>query len=67
MKILKGKVMIKVFFKGSVLLLKDTEGNRQLLQEMHDECKEKHLRFEFRKGRMRQVFYYDYDKPKDHE
>lgn len=59
--------MIKVIFKGSVLLLKDTEGNRQLLQEMHDECKEKYLRFEFRKGRMRQIFYYDYDKPKDHE
>lgn len=67
MKILKGKVMIKVIFKGSVLLFKDTEGNRQLLQEMHDECKENHLRFEFRKGRYRAIYYYDYDKPKDHE
>lgn len=59
--------MIKVFFKGSVLSLKGTERNRRLLQEMHDECKEEHLRFEFREGRVRQIFYYDYDKPKDHE
>ena len=56
--------MIKVFFKGSVLRLKDTERNRRLLQELHDECKEKHLRFEFREGRVRQIFYYDYDEPK---
>lgn len=56
LKVLKGKVMIKVFFKGSVLSLKDTERNRLLLQEMHDECKKEHLRFEFRVGRVRQIF-----------
>lgn len=57
--------MIKVIFKGGVMLLKDTEGNRQLLQEMHDESKESHCRFEVRVGRARTIYYYDYDKPKE--
>lgn len=67
MKKLKDKVMIKVIFNGSVLLLKDTEGNRQLLQEMRDECKKKCLRFDVRFGRVRTIYYYDYNKLKSNE
>lgn len=59
--------MVKVFYNGSVLLLKATDSNLELVKQLQMESHEKHLRFEVRCGRCRQIFYYDYDKPKDHE
>lgn len=67
MKILKGKVMIKVIYNGSSLLLKDTSENCILIEQLRVESEQKHLRFEVRFGRVRTIYYYDYDKPKDHE
>lgn len=59
--------MVKVIYNGSVLLLKATDSNLELVKQLQKESAEKHLRFEVRHGRCRQIFYYDYDKPKDHE
>lgn len=67
MKILKGKVMIKVIYNGSVMLLKGIPSNLELVKQLQKESHEKHLRFEVRSGRYRGICYYDYDKPKDHE
>lgn len=59
--------MVKVIYNGSVMFLKGTPANLELVQQLQKESAEKHLRFEVRSGRCRQIFYYDYDKPKDHE
>lgn len=58
--------MIKVIYNGSSLLLKDTFENQVLIEQLREESKQKYLRFEVRFGRYRGVYYYDYDKPKDH-
>lgn len=58
--------MVKVIYNGSVMLLKGTESNLKLIRQLQEESRVKHLRFEVRCGRCRQIFYYDYDKPKDH-
>lgn len=57
--------MYKVIFNGSVMLLQNTPENRDIIQNLLDESKEKCLRFEIRYKRMRQIFYFDYDKPKE--
>ena len=58
--------MIKVIYNGSVMLLKGTPSNLELVKALQKESHEKHLRFEIRYRRYRGVYYYDYDKPKDH-
>lgn len=62
---IKQLLMIKVIFNGSMMLLKATESNAQLVEQLRAESEAKHLRFESRIGRARHIFYYDYDKPKD--
>lgn len=59
--------MVKVIYNGSVMLLKATDSNLELVKQLQKESQEKYLRFEVRSGRCRQIFYFDYDKPKDHE
>ena len=59
--------MVKVIYNGSVMLLKGSPSNLELVKQLQKESEEKHLRFEVRYGRCRQIFYYDYDKPKDYE
>lgn len=66
MKILKGEVMIKVIYNGSSLLLKNTSENCILIEQLRFESEQKHLRFEVRFGRVRTIYYYDYDKSKEH-
>lgn len=55
--------MVKVIYNGSVMLLKGTPSNLELVKQLQKESEEKHLRFEVRCGRCRQIYYYDYDKP----
>ena len=59
--------MVKVIYNGSVMLLKGSPSNLELVKQLQKESEEKHLRFEVRCGRYRGIYYYDYDKPKDHE
>lgn len=59
--------MIKVIYNGSSLLLKNTSENHILIEQLRVESEQKHLRFEVRFGRVRTVYYYDYDKPKSNE
>lgn len=59
--------MVKVIYNGSVMLLKASPSNLLLVKQLQKESEEKHFRFEVRSGRCRQIFYYDYDKPKDNE
>lgn len=58
--------MVKVIFDGSMMLLKGTDSNLELVRQLQEESQKKHLRFEVRYGRCRQIFYYDYDKSKDY-
>jgi hypothetical protein len=59
--------MVKVIYNGSVMLLKGTPANLDLIKRLQKESEERHLRFEVRCGRFRKIFYYDYDKPKEDE
>ena len=58
--------MFKVIYNGSSLLLKNTSENCILIEQLRVESEQKHLRFEVRFGRVRTIYYYDYDKIKDH-
>lgn len=58
--------MVKVLYNGSWLHLKSSVENAALVEQLRLESEQKHLRFEVRCRRCRCIYYYDYDKPKDH-
>lgn len=59
--------MIKVIYNGSVIRFKMSAENSLLVEQLREKSEQKCLRFEVRYGRVRTIYYYDYDKPKDHE
>lgn len=57
--------MIKVIYNGSVLRFKMSAENSLLVEQLREKSEQKCLRFEVRFGRVRTIYYYDYDKLKD--
>lgn len=54
--------MFKVHYKGSVLTLKETAENIDLIKSMIESAKENCERIEIRLYRLRMIYYFDYDK-----
>ena len=53
--------MIKVLFNGSLMLLKPCDESFRVIEQLRAESDQKHLRYEVRFGRLRSIYYYDYD------
>lgn len=58
--------MIKVIYNGSVFRFKKSAESSVLIEQLREKSEQKCLRFEVRYGRCRSIYYYDYDKLKDH-
>lgn len=59
--------MITVIYNGSILRFKKSTENFVLIEQLREKSEQDYLRFEVRYGRYRCIYYYDYDKSKDHE
>ena len=53
--------MLKVLFNGSVMMLEPNDESVRIIDQLRAESEQKHLRFEVRFGRLRSIYYYDYD------
>lgn len=59
--------MIKVIYNGSVLRFKKSAENSVLIEQLREKSEQKCFRFEVRFGRVRTIYYYDYNKLKSDE
>lgn len=59
--------MIKVIYNGSILRFKKSAESSVLVEQLREKSEQECLRFEVRFGRVRTIYYYDYNKPKINE